>query len=214
MISTSPAAITIFIPPRVAASVTRNVSPLYIRLRFSSISCNYFHSPSLTPYCTRWLNALSRGGDPARSFFFLLRDVVPRFNPRARDMRFFSFFSSCSFRISNGGGGRKADGKREMETFFFPRRESPSRHARTETKRNETPHALVHSLVSTAIFLSFVSINRALSSVAAAAAAAARGNPRLSSRCLSLPLFLLLHHVPQRPSPRRIYRWKPEAAIN
>lgn len=136
------------------------------------------------------------------SFFYgFPSSMGPRYHvlirhPKARDIRF-SFFPSPFL-----SKGEEAQRKARMETFFF---RGPSK-----TKRNET-HSFIRSLVSTAIFLSFVSINRVLSSVAAA-----RGNPRLLSFPLipppPRPLFLLLHH--HHPSPRWIYRWKPEAAIN
>lgn len=113
--------------------------------------------------------------------------------PRARDIRFFLFSSPVPFGFPRGReGGEQSRREGEKWRHFFPPTRGLSRPRKNETIRNETkrdsrtpPRSFTRSLVSTAIFLSFVSINRVLSSVAAA-----RGNP--SS---------ILHLVSPPPSP-------------
>lgn len=143
-----------------------------------------------------------------------LWDTPPRFDPdtpRARDIRF-SFFLVCSFRISKGEGGAKPMESENGDIFFPPHPRRGLSRLENETKRNETKLAHARSFAR--------SFRRLFSSPSSRSIGYSPPLRRPAETPVLLPfpltalspLFLLLHH--HHPSPRRIYRWKPEAAIN
>lgn len=187
-----------------------------VRLDFP-ISCNYYHLPSLTPYCTRWLSALGDPGALLLSFFYGFPSSVGRGGttfltrrPRARDIRFFLFSSPVPFGFPREERRRRAKPTEgEKWRHFFPRREvsrALEKTKRNDTKRNETLARRARSLAR--------SFRRLFSSPSSRSIGY---SPPLRRPAETPPpsstLFLLLHHH-HPSSPRRIYRWKPEAAIN